>query len=481
MIRVGAVAALVLVAACAPGGPHDVPKIHVGAGATGNLADGSAAHPYATIARALAAAPMGAAILVGPGEYRERVIVRGPLALVGAGPARTRILAPDEADAALVTVDGDGAIVKDLAVAGGATGILVRGKGHLIANVSLWRQRDEGLRAENAELEFTDSEIVGTGFGGRAGRGAHFLYGSLRAQGLVLRNAGRRSLHVEGGTALVERCDIAGAGLTGLSVTALGRLEARDISVHGSGGAAIYAARARLLLLRSALADNEYGVTGAKASIVDLEDNQIGGYRQAGISLVGAQGLVARNAIYGGGETAGIAIVSSRGGRELRDNSLRTPGIFGLQIYGSEVRVVHNRVSGAIADKQGDFGAGVFAQQSDVDIERNVFTGNAGPGIALHLSRGRIRDNDADQNGGDGLVLADGSRADVTDNQLDRNRASGLAIDTSFAGSVRRNELRENGAFGAVLGCDGADEVLAGNALFGNKRGGSRCIVAGTD
>lgn len=470
-------AVFLLVAACAARPPPAVPTIHVRAGAPAPR-DGSDAHPFATIGDALATLPLGGAVLVAAGVYRERVQLRGPVALVGAGAGRTRLVAPDDALAGpVVLLDGEGAILRDLTVTGGEVGILVRGAGHAIVDVSLWRQRGEGLRAEGAELKLTESEVVGTG-DGRTGRGVHAIDSRLEARSLVFRDAGRRQLHVEGGTAVVSDVDFARAGLTALSVTANGHLEAHRVRIEGAGGAAIYAARSTLLVDNSAIRDCEYGITAAVGSSVVLSDNEIASYRQAAISLVGTTGLVLRNAIYGGGETGGIAIVSSHGDLELRDNQLRSPGPVGVTMYGSTVRIVGNRISGARTDSQGEFGAGIFAQQSDVQLLGNVLTGNAGPGIALHLSTGRIVENESVENGGDGLVVMDGSTAEVSGNRLDRNLASGLALDGTFDGRVRHNQLVGNAAFGAVVRCGSLGDALASeNAFGGNRRGITRCTT----
>jgi parallel beta-helix repeat protein len=51
--------------------------------------------PYATITEALEAAPDGATIRIGPGVYEERLTIRKPVRLVGAGPGRTTIRIPN--------------------------------------------------------------------------------------------------------------------------------------------------------------------------------------------------------------------------------------------------------------------------------------------------------------------------------------------------------------------------------------------------
>jgi len=56
--------------------------------------DGSGAHE--SIQAAVDAAPAGATIRIGPGVYKERVLVEKPLTLVGAGWEKTRIVAPLE-------------------------------------------------------------------------------------------------------------------------------------------------------------------------------------------------------------------------------------------------------------------------------------------------------------------------------------------------------------------------------------------------
>ncbi|TMB22014.1 MAG: hypothetical protein E6J65_15040, partial [Deltaproteobacteria bacterium] len=72
------------------------------ADASGTLPpDGSEARPYPSLHDALAAAPAGALVRVDDGTYREAVVIRRPIVLIGRGPGRTRIVAPDGAAPAL--------------------------------------------------------------------------------------------------------------------------------------------------------------------------------------------------------------------------------------------------------------------------------------------------------------------------------------------------------------------------------------------
>jgi len=119
-------------AACGPGGGNGSGRLTVRPGYTSDSVvqtfearyrwDGEPASgrvtiegketPYASVTDAIAAAPEGATILLGPGMYRESVMVSGrPLALVGAGAARSVIVAQETAFYASrseVTVSGIG-------------------------------------------------------------------------------------------------------------------------------------------------------------------------------------------------------------------------------------------------------------------------------------------------------------------------------------------------------------------------------------
>lgn len=88
-------------------------------------ADGTRALPFATIAQALASAASGDILALGPGEYAEAVALSRRVALVGACPTATTLVAP-QPDQRLPTVhitSQQGALLSDLRITGDRPGI----------------------------------------------------------------------------------------------------------------------------------------------------------------------------------------------------------------------------------------------------------------------------------------------------------------------------------------------------------------------
>ena len=110
------------------------------------LVQQAAAAEFATIGGALAAAQPGDTVVVGPGDYRERLELRAGVTVVSQLPHRAVIRLPDgDATAPAVTVDGiRGARLHGVQIAGGEGGLQV------------------GVLVLNGELELQDVRISGT-------------------------------------------------------------------------------------------------------------------------------------------------------------------------------------------------------------------------------------------------------------------------------------------------------------------------------
>lgn len=119
------------------------PRVHVRAGADGITADGSAARPYPTIARGLAAAGAGAWVLAAPGRYPEALTLRGTARVVGACAARSVIALPAGEDVAVRVEAGDALL----------RGFTVEGAGDLVVAGDGARARLEALRLRGARQD----------------------------------------------------------------------------------------------------------------------------------------------------------------------------------------------------------------------------------------------------------------------------------------------------------------------------------------
>lgn len=109
---------------------------HVDASYAGADSDGTAAHPWTTIAEALAAAADGDLVAIAAGDY-DAVIVDRPVRLEGRCPALVHLAGPADAFAVDITAGADGTEVRGLSVTGQEGGVVVVGAQGVVLS-ELW-------------------------------------------------------------------------------------------------------------------------------------------------------------------------------------------------------------------------------------------------------------------------------------------------------------------------------------------------------
>src|ERR1041384_4808977 len=177
--------------------------------------DGSEGRPFPTLALALAAAPAGALLRVSESAWRERVVILKPVVLMGRGPTRTLLIAPDGTGTE-IEVRADHVEIHGLSVEGGQIGIrFTGGAGHRLEDVVLTGSSESGLSGKNAGILFVSSAVTMIG-NGTAGRGVDLDGGSVKARQLMLRRAGRRGIVLHGTRAVLEDLDARDAALSAL-------------------------------------------------------------------------------------------------------------------------------------------------------------------------------------------------------------------------------------------------------------------------
>ncbi|TMB09247.1 MAG: hypothetical protein E6J66_15180, partial [Deltaproteobacteria bacterium] len=172
--------------------------------------DGSEARPFPSLQTALAAAPAGALLQVGDGTYREAVVIRRPIVLLGRGPARTRIVAPDGAATALEVRGADHVEIRGVSIESGAVCGRFWGGTHKLQKVDLRGCVQAGIIGRGAQIELVSGTISDVG-GGRDGRGIDLDGGGLQVRGVVLQAAGRRAVVLNGASGLLEDVVVRGS------------------------------------------------------------------------------------------------------------------------------------------------------------------------------------------------------------------------------------------------------------------------------
>src|SRR4051812_14842349 len=273
-VLTAAVAALAWSAACA----HAAASLYVSAGATTDpaCAAASQANPFATLSGALACAPKGATILIGPGSFAGRVTIPTNVTLVGAGASTVIVGSTDIKDSRpdLRIGDGRSVAIKNLTIDG----------------VSGYAQ---GIVAGSGKLTITDTTIKNTGARGAYGAGLSVKPASGVANVTVNASTfadntgdnGGGGIYVTSGpdTATPSSLTVANSTLTGNDGGAImlgtASLVARDATIAGNAGGGISKDfyPGTVTLKNTILAGNSGGECQvAAAKVVDGGHNLIG-------------------------------------------------------------------------------------------------------------------------------------------------------------------------------------------------------------
>jgi hypothetical protein len=199
----------------------------------------------APLAARLAALRAGDVLRLGPGVHRASLGRLPGVAVIGAGAGRTVVIAPPGEDGAVapgrlrlegltllagpgrsaLKVLGGEAVLRDVALVGGAAGAFVDG-GALDAE-GAWLEGDYGLLARRGEVRLRDVDARGRL------AGLALLQGRLSVRrATVTGPSAEAGVTVAGGEAELAEVVVRRPGPTGVAVAG-GRLAARDLTVAG--------------------------------------------------------------------------------------------------------------------------------------------------------------------------------------------------------------------------------------------------------
>jgi parallel beta-helix repeat protein len=434
--------------------------------ASGSLPpDGSDARPFTTIQAALEAAPAGAVLRVDDGTYREAIVIRRRVVLLGRGAGRTHIVAPDGKATVLEVRGADRVQIHGVSIESGAVCALFSGGTHRLQKVDLRGCSQAGIVGRGAQIELVSGAISDVG-GGREGRGIDLDRGGLEARAVVLQAAGRRAVVLNGARGLLEDLVVGGSALSALQAT--GGADARVVrgSYEGVGGAALYAGASRLRVEGARVRRGEYAVLAFRGAEVAVSGGELTDYSVAGVAMVGAHGTVENVTIARGGTDAAISVTRADGKKPvlLVGNRISTPGPMGVHVTESAVTARDNTITGARLDAEEDMGDAFYAVDSRLVIEQNVMRGNAGSGVAAVRSQLRLTGNGFIENGRAGLLLLDASRGSVTGNNFERNQRAGVELGEQSRATLDQNRFGGNVRLDIDVGCG---RGLAGKAEVG--------------
>jgi Right handed beta helix region/Protein of unknown function (DUF1565) len=439
-------------------------------------ADGTREHPFSSIGEALNVAPPGALVRVAEGTYEETVEIRANVTINGAGAAKTRIVGTRAMHGALVRISAERVELSDLAVENGDVGVAIRGGSVRLASVALRDHAHAALVARDADVAIARGELARIA-GGVQGYGIEIDGGTLDLRSTTFNAAGRRAIEVRRAKASVRDVDVAGS-----AVSALQAVDGAEVTVEGGrfaalGGPALYVGGARLVAVRAYVRDAEYGIVGFRGARVEARSVDVADTRIAGIALVVAGGFLSGCTISRAGTDAAVAITNPPEPVRLENNRIVAPGPMGVHVTFAKVVLEGNAITGARLDPGGDLGDGIYAVDSELQLERNLLRANAGSGITATRSNVDMTENDVGGNARAGLVLLDGSEASLRGNAFEENGGPGVVIAERSRAMLAANRFVRNREVHVDQVCGGAGrvELRSGNRFLGPAVPRRRC------
>ncbi|WP_156753237.1 right-handed parallel beta-helix repeat-containing protein [Actinokineospora pegani] len=377
---------------------------------------------HRSIGDAVAGAPDGAVILVGPGRYSENLVITRPVTITAEdGPGTVRLVA---ASGVAVALTADSAALSGLVVVAAdadSPAVLV-GAGQLgltecSLTASSWTTvfaRDDG------SVVMRDCEVrneVGAGVVVTSPRGGvldNCRFVELGTSAVVV---------ADDGALLMRACSLDGAGGNGICLNGRGRLTVEDTAVSRTGKPAI-AIEQQAALTASRLAVSDVGAIGfylASSDQVVLEDCSV--ERSGGEGVFVAEGCapVLRGLSVRGARGRGV-FFGGRAGGTVSDCAVADVDGVGLAVGGRSVTEFdRTTVSGC--------GTGVLLDDgADPLLRRLRVIGCDGDAIEVAGSaRGTLENVEVDGGRAGGLVVSGGARPSV----------SGLGVRNTAAAGVR--------------------------------------------
>jgi hypothetical protein len=382
--------------------------LYVSAKYTAGGSDGSAAHPFAAIGPAIAAANGPTVVLVAPGTYAESLeITKSDLGVYGSSDPKSQagiiLQAPEGTAAIRIT---------------GASNVTVQ-------SVSISKPTIAGIWVNGGQTT-TLSGIVVDGSHGLAAQPFGYGVVATNAAGIILQHSkitgsSQVGVMVTGASGIILQSEIGGNALGGVRIqdgVGGSRVEGCQLVANTVMGIGVFGSQAIILQngvsgtiaskadpatgLEDGIADGvivSEGLMGSPANVEVKQNNLIHDNGRAGVLVDGnAMGIILQNDI-GGNRHTGIYLQSGAGGPtgvQVTSNILMGNHVGGIGVTTNAAGIIlQNTVGGTLAEPLftgldmpviGD-GIGVYAKAS-ATIEGNTVTGSGRFGVIFDGASG---------------------------------------------------------------------------------------------
>ncbi len=461
-------------AGCAPLAPRPAPPAaaartwHVDAQAMAQVADGSEARPFKTVASALAAAAPGDVLHLHDGIFApfvadKAVRVEGSKASVISGGA----------DAVVVDVTATGVALDRLSIQGGRIGVRLAA-GAALSRLSFSAHRRAAIWVESgavtirgvtASAFFSVPDLVGVEIGG----------GEVDLADARFDGPYRASVHVSGARARLAGIEAA-HGQVGVSVGPGARVEARGLSIGPMRGACVAVEGGVLALADSQLAQCGTGIEALAGSRVEATDNVVVRAERAGVEARRADVRLVRH--VHAGEASQAAVLADEARVVLEEPFIADPGPVALGVRGGALIVEGGVLAGALSDPDGELGNGVHA----VDVARLEMRGVAvlrQGGVAVDVASGRalLAAVDVRGSGLAGVGASGGAALEVRGATIVRNQGPGIAAGEGVGARVSFSRLEANAEAQVFAACGDRARVVVVRSRLVGPQPASGCIA----
>jgi len=338
--------------------PVDGDTVYVDARYTGGASNGTATNPWTSIAAAVASAGPNAIVALAAGSYAENIVIEDkPVRLWGRCPELVEIVGSAVDIAAVSIWNGtDGTELRDLAIRGGAVGVLFSGSQQVTLD-RVWIH-DTGGRAVNIQSDFGETQMrLSASLVERGVDVGVFASGSeLSVDASVVRDT-QPTAQLQNGRGVYVEGQLATASWVSVERSVIERNHMSALTLEGMGGTV------RATVVRDtqpSAADQSVGrgvdvLPGVDSGPVTIEASILERNRDIGIHISGSQVTLEATVVR---DT--LAQASDQGaGRGINVQS--APGT------GAPSNVT---VRSCLVDRNGDLG--VFVAGSNATIEGSV-------------------------------------------------------------------------------------------------------------
>jgi parallel beta-helix repeat protein len=475
---------------------------------------------FATIQEAIDAARPGNTVLVRPGVYRESLVLKDGVQLVGTDAASCRIEMVPGAAAMLTALDCRSGTIEKLTFDGrGIHDAQHYGAGwHIIDDddsvLGTVLTVSSGSPAERAEIPVGSrilaidgrQKVVGDHYvlslGGRQRTvevkyvfegvekrimlttelchapgvwpdGIALLDSRVEVVGCVVHRVGGTGIIVEGTASHVtlrgNTCrDNGGAGIV-FKKGATGIVRENVCEKNQWSGFQVSVSNAKMALTQNASFQNRHHGFVVTSAAFDAKDNRAEGNGGAGFCVreAGLASTLETNTAFDNVE-AGILI---RGGAPMRlmkniCRGNRSSGI--VASYGAKVTLVEN-----VSHANAEAGFWMHGKGTDARLSDNTAGDNGTSGIAFGTeATGSARGNRCEANTNAGILVARHAAATLSSNTVSSNRYFGIIFESGAGGNAQENTVRDNEGGGILLQGHGTDPNVTGNKITANTGNG---------